>query len=101
MWEISWSVSSLVNGLALFCLNTSIAIVSTQLNGFNYCYLTLIIQFNINHLFAHSEVVTVLLFNTNYTIPYYSFVCTQLNGSEYCYVSLKIQLNTVHLFTHS
>ena len=41
----------------LICLHTSIAIVSTQLNDFNYCYLTLIILFNINHLFAHSEVV--------------------------------------------
>ena len=26
----------------------------TQLNGFRYCYLTLTIQFNISHLFAHS-----------------------------------------------
>ena len=25
---------------------------------FNYCYQTLLILFNINHLFAHSEVVT-------------------------------------------
>ena len=29
----------------------------TQLNGFKYCYLTLIILFDITHLFAHSEVV--------------------------------------------
>ena len=35
----------------------SIAIVSTQLNDFNYFYLTLIL-FNINHLFEDSEVVT-------------------------------------------
>ena len=33
--------------------HTSNAIVSTQLNGFKYCYLTLIILFNINHLFAY------------------------------------------------
>ena len=39
------------------CLYTSIAILSSQLNGFNYFYLTLIISFNINHFFAHSEVV--------------------------------------------
>ena len=38
--------------------HTSIVIVSTQLNGFNYCYLTVIILFNINDLFADSEVVT-------------------------------------------
>ena len=40
------------------CLQTSTAIVSIQLNGCNYCYLTLIIQFNINHLFADCEVDT-------------------------------------------
>ena len=34
------------------------AVVCTQLIGFKYCYLTLIILFNINHLFAHSEVVS-------------------------------------------
>ena len=39
-------------------LHTSIDIVSTQLNGLNYCYLTWLILFNINHLFADSEVVT-------------------------------------------
>ena len=43
----------------------------------------------------------VLLFNTNNSIKYYSFVCTQLNGSKYCDVSLTIQLNINHLFTYS
>ena len=38
-------------------LHTSIVIVSTQLNGFIYCYLTLVTQFNMNYLFAHSEMV--------------------------------------------
>ena len=41
----------------LIYLRTSIAIVSIQLNGFNYCYLTLITQFNIIHLFEDSEVI--------------------------------------------
>ena len=36
-----------------FCL----AILSKQFNGFNYFYLTQIILFNINHLFAYREVV--------------------------------------------
>ena len=36
----------------------SIAIVSTQLTGFNYPYLALIIPFDINHLFADTKVVT-------------------------------------------
>ena len=35
----------------------------------------------------------VLLFNTNYSIQYKSFICTQLNCSKYCYVLLTIQLN--------
>ena len=38
----------------------------------------------INHLFAHSDVVTVLLFNTTYSIQHYSFICIQSNGSKYC-----------------
>ena len=46
------------NKFELICLHTSIAIISPQFNGFNYCYLTPIILFNINHLFADSEVVT-------------------------------------------
>ena len=37
-----------------------IFIFCTQINGFNYCYLTLIILFDINHLFAESEVVTII-----------------------------------------
>ena len=44
---------SFLNKLQLICLHTSIAIVSTQLNGFKYCYLTLIILLNIIHSFAH------------------------------------------------
>ena len=55
MEEISLSVISFLNELQLIFLHTSIVIISTWLNGFNYCYLIL---FNINHLFAHSEVVT-------------------------------------------
>ena len=43
---ISLSVISVLNALELICLRTSIAIVSTQVNGFNYCYLTLIILFD-------------------------------------------------------
>ena len=44
--------------LLIVCLHISVAIVSTQLNGFNYYNLTLTILFDINHLFAHSEVDT-------------------------------------------
>ena len=36
---------------------SNIAIVSIQLTGFNYCYLTQIILFNINPLFADSELI--------------------------------------------
>ena len=49
-------VISFLNGLEQIYLHTNFATVSTQLNGFNYCYLTF--QFNINHLFADSEMVT-------------------------------------------
>ena len=55
---MSLSVISFLNELELIYLHTSVAIVSTQLNGFNYCYLSLTIIFNINHLFAYNEVVT-------------------------------------------
>ena len=53
-------VISFLNELLLSCLRTRIAIVSTKLHGFNYCYLTLIILFNIDHLFALSKVVTIM-----------------------------------------
>ena len=46
-----------LNELEQICLHTWIAIVFTQLNGFNNWYTILIIQFNINHLFAHSKMV--------------------------------------------
>ena len=52
---------SLLNELQLICLPISIAIVSTQLNGFSYCYLALIILFNIIHLFADSGMVTSIV----------------------------------------
>ena len=59
MYEISLPVITFLNELKLICLNDSIAIVSTQLNGFNYCYSTQMILFNINHLFAYSDVVAI------------------------------------------
>ena len=57
------------------------AFVSTQLNGFSYCYLTLIISFMINHLFADSKVITSIAINTN-SIQHYSLICTQSNVSS-------------------
>ena len=57
MEEINSSATSFLNDLESICLHTYIAIVSTQLNSFKYSYLTLIILFNINYLFAHSEMV--------------------------------------------
>ena len=61
-------------------MHTTIAIVSKQLNDFNYCYVTLIILFSINTLFANNEVVSSVV------IECYSFICTHLNGSKYFYV---------------
>ena len=49
--------------------NTSIAIVSRQLNGFNYCELSLKIRVNINYFFTDSEAVTsiAILFNITHS----------------------------------
>ena len=60
--EISLSVISFLNELELISLNTSISFVSTQLNGFTYCYITFIILIIITPLFV------------------------ELNSSKYCYV---------------
>ena len=60
------SVISFLNELELICLHTSIAIVFTQLNGFSYWYLTLIIPFDINHLFAHSEVTSIAMYHLQF-----------------------------------
>ena len=70
--EISLSVISFLNELELICLHTTISLVSTLLDGFNY--LTLIILFNINHLFVYS-------------------------GYKYCYLTLIILFNITHSFT--
>ena len=58
----------------LFAYN--IDIVYTQLNGFKYYYQTLIILFDMDHLFGHCEVVSSIA-HTN------SLICTQLNGFKY------------------
>ena len=44
----------IVNKLELICTQLSIAIVCTKLDGFKYSTQTLIILFNINHLFANN-----------------------------------------------
>ena len=64
MYDISLSVISSLNEFDLICLLASIAIISTLFNGCNYCSLslTLIGLFNINPLFAESEVVTSITF---------------------------------------
>ena len=66
-------------------------LLSSQLNGFNHWYLSLIILFNIHHSFANNEVVTgipilTLIIPGN---PIHSF--EQLNGSRYFYVIPLIQ----------
>ena len=57
-------------------------------NGFKYCYLTLIILFNINHLLVHCEGVSSIT-NTN------SFIFTPLNSFKYSYLTLIILINTI------
>ena len=58
MQDNSLSVISFLNESELICLHANIAVISSQLNGFKYCYRTLIILLNIYHLFSPSEVVT-------------------------------------------
>ena len=58
-------------------------------NDFKYCYLTKIILFNINHLFAQSKVTSSIV-HTN------SLIYTHLNDSKYCYLTRIILLNTIH-----
>ena len=36
----------------------------------------------------------VLLFNTIFSIQYYSFICTQTNGSKYCHVYKYFNIDT-------
>ena len=42
----------------------------------------------------------VLLFNTNYSIQYYSFICTQVHSFKYFYLAITIQFNIYHLSAH-
>ena len=62
--------------------------------------LTLIILFNINHLFAHSYIVSSIT-NINNSIRYLSFVGTQLNVFMYSYLTLIILFDINHLFAQS
>ena len=64
----SWYEVLFLNELDFICLYNSFAIVSTQLNGLNNCYQTVIILFNINELFEDCERLQVLLCNTNNSI---------------------------------
>ena len=70
----SLKLISFLNDLQLSFLHTSIAIVSTLLNCFNYYCLALIILFNINTLFEDCKVVTnitlIILFNINHSLAY-------------------------------
>ena len=68
-------MTSFLNELDLICLHTTTGIVSTQLNGFNCEYLTLILL-------------------------YQSFVCTQYSDYKYCYLTLTILVNTIYSFAH-
>ena len=78
-----------LNEFELICLHTSIAVVYIWLNSFSYCYLTLIILFNINRLYAHSKRVTGI------AIYHQSFVYPQLNDQTVLF--LKIQFSISHL----
>ena len=57
----SLEVISFLNKLEPICLHSTTAMVSTQLNGFKYCYLTIIILVNINLLFVYREVIKSII----------------------------------------
>ena len=59
-------------------LNKAEFIFFTQLNGSNYYYLTLIILFNINHLFAYNEIVICIAIIPNYSCQHYSFAYREM-----------------------
>ena len=84
--RLFFSVISIINDLKLISFHISILTVSRQLNGFNYCYLTLIILSNTKQLFVHSKVIISIIFNTNYFIQRCSFICTKSNGFKHCSV---------------
>ena len=43
------------------CLHTCRANVSTQIDDFDYRYLTIIIPFNMNHLITQRQVLTIVI----------------------------------------
>ena len=72
---------------------SSIIIVGTPLNCLKYLYVTLMILFSTNNLFANSDVLSSIA-NT------YSFINTQLNGFKHSYLTLIILFNTIPSFAH-
>ena len=52
--------------------------------------ITLIILFDINHLFGQSEILKSFISDSNYSMEHYSLICTQLNGSKQSY---EIRIN--------
>ena len=91
--QISLSVISFLNELKLICLHTNIATVSTQWNGFNYCYQSLIMLLII---YLHTvKWLQILLFNINYSIK---TLCTQSNVSKYYVISIIQFRHTVQEF---
>ena len=91
-----WFVDIQLNDQTVLFQNNSVKHNSTKLNGSKYCYVSLTIQLNVSHLFAHSlNDQTVLFLTIQFSIS------TKLNASKYCYVSLTIQSNVSHLFAHS
>ena len=80
------------NELELIYLHASIAIVSTQVNGFKDYNLILINLFNINHLFSLSSIAHT---NTN------TFICTQLYDFKSSYPTQIITFSINHLFAHT
>ena len=94
MWIISF-----LNEKELICLHSSVVIVSTQWNRFNYCYSTLIILFKLIICLYIVKWFQVLRCITNNSFKHQSFVYTQLNDQTVLLQTIQFCKN--HLFGHS
>ena len=88
-----------VKGIQVFLSNSNSNHFCRQLNRFKYSYVTLIILFDCNHLFAVRDKVHLGFVSCFYTLIVIIF-CTQLNRFKYSYVTLIILFDCNHLFAH-
>ena len=101
-------------------LSNTNSFICTQLNGFKYCYLTLIIQSNNSSIDGNLTGITTLgeretVSNVNERILHipktlrlephhqmqFNAISRKLNSFKYCYLTLIILFYIIHLLAHS